>query len=196
MKEYLGIFWAFLNIGMFTFGGGYAMLPVVERELVKKRGWLTMDEVINFYTVSQIMPGMIGVNLLIFIGNKRKNAFAGFLGAMGFILPGVCIITVVALFISNFAEMPVVKHAFAGIRIAVGALILDTVIKLVKGVFEEIKSIIVFIFVFFFSVIPAGLVPAFLKSPAFLVAVSGLVGLLVFRQKKTKSPGDSLGAKP
>jgi len=191
MKEYLSIFWAFLNIGMFTFGGGYAMIPVVERELVVKRKWLTMDEVIEFYTVSQIMPGMIGVNLLIFIGNKRKDAFAGFLGAMGFILPGVCIITAVALFISNFAEIPAVQSAFTGIRIAVGALILDTVIKLVKGVFKEAKPLVIFILVFFLSVFPAGLIPAFIKSPAFLVGASGLAGLIFFRTKKPKPPGGS-----
>jgi len=195
MKEYLSIFWAFLNIGMFTFGGGYAMIPVVERELVKKRGWLTMDEVMEYFTVSQIMPGMIGVNLLIFIGNKRKDPFAGFLGAMGFVLPGVCVITVVALFINNIAEIPVVQSAFAGIRIAVGALILDTVIKLVKGVFKDIKPLILYIIVFAFSVLPAGLMPAFIKSPAFLVAISGLAGLILFRTKNPKpsdgSPGKS-----
>ena len=191
MKEYLGVFWAFLNVGMFTFGGGYAMIPVVEREIIKKREWLSMDEMMDYYTVSQIMPGLIGVNLLIFIGNKRKGPLAGFLGAAGFVLPGVCIITAVALFISNFAEMPVVQYAFAGIRIAVAALILDTVIKLVKGVFKDIKSLLIFIFVFAFMVIPPGLAPALMKSPAFLVAVSGLVGIIVFRQKKPKPPSES-----
>ena len=200
MKEYLSIFWAFLNVGMFTFGGGYAMIPVVERELVKKRGWITMDEVMDFYTVSQIMPGMIGVNLLIFVGNKRKGPFAGFLGAMGFVLPGVCIIMAVALFISNFAEIPVVQSAFAGIRIAVAALILDTVIKLVKGVFANIKPLLIFIFVFVFSVLPAGMAPAFIRSPAFLVVVSGLTGLILFRKKKSKpaggDPEPTAGARP
>ena len=191
MKEYLSIFWAFLNIGMFTFGGGYAVIPVVERELVKKRGWITMEEVIDYYTVSQIMPGMIGVNLLIFIGNKKKGPFAGFLGAMGFVLPGACVIMAVALFISNFAEIPVVQYAFSGIRIAVAALILDTVIKLIKGVFTNIKPLVIFIFVFIFSMIPAGIVPAFMTSPAFLVAVSGLSGLILFRAKKPKPAGES-----
>ena len=188
MKEYLKIFWAFVNIGVFTFGGGYAIIPVVERELIKKREWLTMDELMDYYTVSQIMPGLIGVNLLIFIGNKRKGPFAGFLGAAGFVLPGVCIITVIALFISNFAEMPAVQCAFAGIRIAVAALIVDTVIKLVKGVFKGIRPFLIFVFVFVFSVLPPGLAPSFLRSPAFLVAVSGLAGLILFWQKKPKSP--------
>jgi len=186
MKEYLNIFYAFLRVGLFTFGGGYAMIPVVERELINKRSWITMDEVMDYYTISQIMPGMIGVNLSFFIGNKRKGAFAGFLAALGFVLPGVTLITGVALFISNFADIPIVRHIFAGVRIAVAALILDTVIKLVKGVFKEWKPLVIYIFVFTLSVLPAGLLPAFMKSPVFLVAVSGITGLLIFRRKEPK----------
>ena len=166
------------------------MIPVVERELIKKRAWITMDEVMDYYTISQIMPGMIGVNLSFFVGNKQKGAFAGFLAAMGFVLPGVTLISGVAVFISNFADIPIVQHAFAGVRIAVAALILDTVIKLVKGVFKEWKILLLYIFVFVLSVFPGGLLPAFIKSPAFLVAISGLTGLLIFRQKKPKSPGE------
>ena len=184
MKEYIKIFLAFLRVGLFTFGGGYAIIPVVERELINKRAWVTMDEVLDFYTVSQIMPGMIGVNLSLFIGNKQKGPFAGFLAAMGFILPGVTIISVVALFISNFADLPLVNHAFAGIRIAVAALILDTVIKLVKGVFKEAKTLLIYIFVFALSVFPPGMLPGMITSPAFLVAASGLAGLVLFRSKQ------------
>ena len=177
-----------MRVGIFTFGGGYAIIPVVERELIKKRTWITMDEVIEFYTVSQVMPGMIGVNLSIFIGNKQKGAFAGFLAAIGFVLPGVTLITFVALFISNFADIPVVQHAFAGIRIAVAALILDTVLKLVKGVFKDIKTLIVYISIFALSALPSGLLPAFVSSPAFLVVSSGLLGLFIYRQKKQNPP--------
>ena len=192
MKEYLNILIAFLRVGLFTFGGGYAIIPVVERELVNKRAWVTMDEVLDFYTVSQIMPGMIGVNLSLFIGNKQKGPFAGFLAAMGFILPGITIITAVALFIGNFADLPVVNHAFTGIRIAVAALILDTVIKLVKGVFKEWKTLLIFIFVFVLSALPSGILQAilpgsmagFITSPAFLVVVSGIAGLVLFRSKQ------------
>jgi len=184
MKEYLNILYAFLRVGLFTFGGGYAMIPVVERELIKKRAWITMDEVMDYYTISQIMPGMIGVNLSFFVGSKRKDAFAGILAALGFVLPGVTLITLVALFISNFADIPIVQHAFAGVRIAVAALILDTVIKLVKGVFKDWKTLVIYIFVFTLSVLPVGILPAFMKSPVFLVVVSGLTGLFIFRRKK------------
>ena len=184
MKEYLKIFWAFLRVGMFTFGGGYAIIPVVERELIKRRAWVSMDEVMDFYTISQIMPGMIGVNLSIFIGNKQKGAFAGLLAALGFTLPGVTLITLTALFINNFTGIAAVKHAFAGIRIAVAALILDAVIKLVGGVFKDFRTLAVYLIVFILSIIPGGYLPDFLISPAFLVALSGLVGLVIYRQKK------------
>ena len=186
--EYLKIFWTFLQVGMFTFGGGYAIIPVVERELIKKRAWITMDEVMDYYTVSQIMPGMIGVNLSIFIGNKQKGAFAGFLAAIGFVFPGITLITLIALFINNFTDITAVKNAFAGIRIAVAALILDTVIKLVKGVFKDIKTLLVFLFVFVLSILPGGYLPDFVRSPAFLVALSGLTGLIIYRQKKSENP--------
>ena len=182
MKEYFRILGTFLRIGLFTFGGGYAIIPMVEREVIKKRAWASMDEVMEYFTVSQIMPGLVGVNLSIFVGNKLKGAFGGFMAALGFLLPGAILITAAAIFISNLADIPAVQHAFAGIRIAVGALILDTVIKLVKGTFREIKLTLIFIFVFVFSVIPAGIAPSFMTSPVFLVIVSGLTALIFFRR--------------
>ena len=184
MKEYFDIFFTFLRVGLFTFGGGYAIIPVVERELIQRKAWVTMDEVLDFYTVSQIMPGLIGVNLSIFIGNKQKGAFAGLLSAFGFILPGVTILIIVAFLIRNFTDIPIVIHAFAGIRIAVAALILDTVIKLIKGVFKELRTILVYIFVFALSIFPSSILPGFFTSPAFLVVTSGLIGLFLFRGKK------------
>ena len=187
MKEYLQIFWAFFNIGMFTFGGGYAMIPVVERELIKKRNWTNMDEVMDYYTISQITPGLIGVNLSTFIGYKRKHVLGGIIATISFVLPGATLVTIAALFISNFAGIPAVLNAFAGIRIAVGALILDTVIKLLKNVFKDAKALVIYIIVFVVSVLPRGIIPAFLKSPVTLVIASGLAALIFSRIKKLSS---------
>ena len=189
MKACLEVFLAFLKMGCITFGGGYAVVPVVERELIKKRGWTTMEEVMDYYTIAQITPGLIAVNLSTFVGYKQKGVLGGIFATVGFVLPGVTLIIALALFISNFAEMPVVKHAFAGIRIAVGALILDTVFKLVKGLFKNIKSTLIYFIVFAISVFPKGappfnMLPAFVKSPVFLVLVSGLAGLVLYRQRK------------
>ena len=191
MRKNLNVLFAFLRIGLFTFGGGYAVIPVVERELIKKRAWVTMDEVMDFFTVSQIMPGMIGVNLSLFIGNKQNGAFAGFLAALGFVLPGVTLITLAAALIGNFADAQVVLHIFAGVRIAVAALILDTVIRLVKGVFTQWKTLIIYIFVFGLSVMPGGILPPFTGSPVFLVISSGLIGLFIFRRKRPGTPAGS-----
>jgi chromate transporter len=176
LKNYLEIFFAFLKVGVLTFGGGYAMIPVVERELINKKGWIDMEEVMDYYTIAQITPGIIGVNLSTFVGYKRKGPLGGFLATVGFVLPGVVFLTVIALFLDNFADLPVVKHAFTGIRVAVCALIVDTVIKLVKGVFKNRKAVIMYALVFVLSA-------AWSVSPVLLVAAAGLLGLLVFREK-------------
>ena len=189
VKDLLNIFVSFAKVGITTFGGGYAVIPIVDRELVKKRNWVTMDEVMDYYTIAQITPGLIIVNLSTFIGYKRKGIPGGIFATLGFVLPGVTIIIAVALLISNFAEFPAVQNAFAGIRIAVGALILDTVVKLVKGLFKDAKALVIYIIVFVISVYPRGLpplgtLPAFARSPVTLVLLSGLVGLIIYREKK------------
>lgn len=195
MREYLDIFVTFMKMGIMTFGGGYAMIPVVERELIKKKGWIPMEEVMDYYTVSQIIPGIIAVNLSTFVGFKRKGIAGGIIAPIGFILPGVTIILLLAIFISNFADIPAVQHAFAGIRIAVGALILDTVLKLVKGVLKDAKALVIYIVVFLLSALPKGLLPlpAFFRSPVFLVLASGIAGFIIYRQKKTPPPAPSAG---
>jgi chromate transporter len=195
MKEYLELFLAFLKMGCFTFGGGYAMIPVVERELIKKRAWVTMDEVMEYYTIAQITPGIIAVNLATFVGYKKNGPFGGLFATLGFVFPGVSFVMAAALFINNFAEFPVVQHAFTGIRIAVGALILDTAIKMVKSALKDTKALAIYIIVFALAVFPVAYmptaIPAFLKSPVFLVLSSGLAGLFIYRQKKSVSAADT-----
>ena len=153
------------------------MIPVVERELIKKKGWIDMEEVINYYAVSQVTPGVIGVNLSTFVGCKLKGPAGGILATMGFVLPGMVLVAAAALCLDRFADLPAAQHAFAGIRVAVGALILDTVIKLIKGVFKNWRSLVIYGAVFALSFVWG-------VSPALLVAASGLAGLLAFRGKK------------
>jgi chromate transporter len=136
-----------------------------------------MDEVMNYYTIAQVTPGIIAVNLSTFIGYKRKGPLGGFLATIGFVLPGVVFITIIAVCLSNFADLPAVRHAFTGIRVAVGALILDTVIKMVKGVFKNRKALIIYVIAFALSF-------GWNVSPVLLVIASGLAGLLVFRPKR------------
>jgi chromate transporter len=176
LKKYLELFVTFFKMGVLTFGGGYAMIPVVERELINKRGWISLDEVMDYYTVAQITPGIIAVNLSTFVGCKREGPLGGVLATLGFVLPGVSFVTITAVFLANFADLPAVKHAFTGIRVAVCALILDTVIKLVKGVFKDKKAVGIYAAAFALSV-------TLNVSPVLLIIASGLLGLLVFRRE-------------
>jgi chromate transporter len=173
LREYLGILWAFIVIGATTFGGGYAIIPVLERELIKKRGWLAMDEILDFYTIAQITPGIIAVNLATFTGCRRKGLLGGALATIGLVLPGVCRMMVVSVFVQRFAEYPIVQHSLAGIRLAVCALILDTSIKLIKNFFKNYKSIIICVIAFALSAV-------FSVSPVYVVLGAGIAGFLLY----------------
>ena len=187
MKSYLELLYAFVRVGLFTFGGGYAIVPVVERELIKRKSWVTMEEVMEYYTISQITPGLIGVNLSTFIGNRQKGILGGIIATLGFVLPGTTIVILVAMLIGNIADIPAVGHAFVGIRIAVAALILDTVIKMVKGVFKDIAALVIYITVFGISILPLGILPSQIRSPVTLVLLSGLAGFIIYSMKRKKA---------
>ena len=186
MKDYFDIFWAFIVIGATTFGGGYAMIPVLQRELIKKRGWIDMDEVMDYFTIAQITPGIIAVNVATFAGYKRKGLFGGIAATIGLILPGCCLMIIIALFLKQFAEYEPVRHAFTGIRVAVCALILDTVLKLFKGLFKDYRAIIIFTAAFILSAI-------FSLSPVFIIMGAGLAGFLFFRVKNEPETPDKAG---
>jgi len=173
VREYLELLWAFIVVGCTTFGGGYAAIPVLERELIKKRGWLTMDEVLDFYTIAQITPGIILVNIATFSGYKRKGIPGGIIATLGLVLPGVSLMLLISLFIRRFAEYPAVRHAFGGIRLAVCALILDTTVKLFKGFWKDYKALIISIAAFVLSAV-------FSVSPVYIIPVAGLAGFLLF----------------
>jgi len=179
LRQYLELFWAFLTVGATTFGGGYAIVPVLEREMIHKRGWLTMDEVMDFYTISQITPGVIAVNIATYVGCRREGLAGGAIATVGLILPGVSLMLIVSLFVRHFAEYPAVQHALAGIRLAVCALILHTSIKLIKGFFRDYKSIILCIIVFALSAV-------FGVSPVYIILGAGLAGFLFFSPDKSK----------
>ena len=191
MREFLELFWAFFVIGITTFGGGYAIIPVLDRELIKKRGWLTMDDVMDFYTIAQITPGLIAVNIATFAGCRRKGYFGGAVATIGLILPGISFMVLVSIFVKRFAEYPAVQHALAGIRLAVCALILDTAIRLFKGFFKpssggpNYRAIIISVIAFTLSVV-------FSVSPMYIILGAGIAGFLLF------SPGRKIskGGKP
>jgi len=138
MKKHLNIkilwelFSTFFKIGACTFGGGIAMLPILERELADKRGWTNSDELLDYFAIGQSTPGIIAVNVATFIGYKKAGIVGGFVATAGLVCPSLIIITVIASFISNFSEIPWVQRALTGINVSVAALLTHAVFKFAK----------------------------------------------------------------
>ena len=105
MRELLDLFFTFARIGGLTFGGGYAMLPMLQKEVVERRGWATNEELMDYYAIGQCTPGIIAVNTATFIGNKTRGVVGGVVATLGVVFPSLVIITIIAAFISNFADL-------------------------------------------------------------------------------------------
>ena len=133
MKLLWELYRAFFMIGALTFGGGYAMLPMLEREVVAKHKWSTQDELLNYFAIGQCTPGVIAVNTATFVGYKQAGTLGGVFATLGVISPSLVIIVAIAMLLENFMDILWVQHAFAGIRVAVCALIVSSIIKLVKS---------------------------------------------------------------
>src|SRR5574344_2051776 len=155
-KSLLDLFWTFAKIGAVTFGGGIAMLPILERELADKRHWTTGEELLDYYAISQSTPGVIAVNVSTFIGYKRKGIAGGIVATAGVVTPSIIIITIIALCLSNFADIPVVQKALVGINVAVASLLTYAVVsfvkKTLKGVFAGIMLVAGFTAIYFFHI--------------------------------------------
>ena len=172
MKELLDIFTASFKVGLMTFGGGYAMLPILQREVVETRKWVTDEEVLDYYAIGQCLPGIIMVNTMIFIGQKRRGTLGGIAAALGTVCPALSIITSIAAVLSGFAEAPVVKSAFAGIRVCVCVLIFNAVMKLWKSSVIDWKCLVIFILVAFGSLFTD-------ITPVLFVVASAVVGIAI-----------------
>ena len=133
MKKLRTFFMAFFRIGLFTFGGGYAILPMLEREIVEKYGWATREELLDYFAIGQCTPGVIAVNTATLVGYKMRGVWGAIAATAGVVTPSLIIITIIAAVLSNFADTPAVIHAFAGIRVAVSALLASAVYKLFKS---------------------------------------------------------------
>lgn len=133
MQRLSTIFFSFLKIGMFTFGGGYAMLPLIEQELITKRKWIEQKEFLDLLTLAQSVPGPIAVNTSVFVGYKVRGFGGAVAALLGSVLPSFVIILVIAIFFTDIRHNPVVDAAFKGMRPAVVALIIGPVISLARG---------------------------------------------------------------
>ena len=148
MKLWFEMLWSFFKVGICTFGGGYAMLPVLQREIVDKKNWVTEEEVLDYYAVGQCTPGVIAVNTATFVGYKYLGVWGGIACTIGFVLPSFIIILSIAAVLTNFAELSVVMNAFAGIRVCVCVLILNAVLKLWKKAIVDKATLAIFLVVF------------------------------------------------
>ena len=189
MNIYLDLFLTFAQIGVCTFGGGYAMLPILQRELVEKRQWATEEELSDYFAIGQCTPGIIAVNTATFVGHNLRGAAGGVVATLGLVFPCLVIIMVIAAFLQNFAHLPAVIHAFNGVRACVCALILSSVLKLRKSTVVDVPTVIIFVVVAVLAVVgnfvtfPAGTalaaVMGFVTSPIVLVVLAGAAGLCV-----------------
>lgn len=171
MRNYISIFWIFFKMSAVTFGGGYAMLPILEREIVEKRGWLSQEKIVDYYAISQGLPGIIAVNVAIFIGKEKKGVLGGVFAALGIVAPCLIIITLIATFLKNIEDQLIVRNAFAGISIGVSALILDAVIKLWKKAVVNRLGLVIFGIIFLAMIFTT-------ISPVVFIAFASLAGLL------------------
>ena len=167
----MNLFWSFCRIGGLTFGGGYAMLPMLQKEVVETHKWATEQELLDYYAVGQATPGIIAVNTATFIGYKEKGILGAIFATSGVVFPALIIIMSIAGFIDSFSDSNIVQHAFSGIRVAVGVLILNALVKMVKGSVKDILGIILFVATFIISIF-------FNISVVYIVVASALIGII------------------
>lgn len=176
MKVLLDLFFTFCRIGGLTFGGGYAMLPMLQKEVVEKRKWATEEQIMDYYAVGQCTPGIIAINTATFIGYNNFGIKGAIAATAGIVFPSLVIIMVIAAFISNFADLSIVQNAFAGIRVAVGVLVLNAIIKLWKSGVKDWVGIVIFGVTFIVSIM-------FNLSPVYIVICAIIVGILASRKR-------------
>ncbi len=187
----LDLFLTFAKMGAMTFGGGYAMLPILQREVVEKKKWATEDQLADYYAVGQCTPGIIAVNTATFVGASQAGIPGGIVATLGVVFPSILIILAIAAFLSGFMHLEAVAHAFNGVRAGVVALILVSIIKLFKGAVKDWPTRIIYTLVLAlaaagnFVTLPAATsagvaaVWNLATSPVFLVILSGVIGLVI-----------------
>ena len=170
VKILTDLFLTFMQVGGLTFGGGYAMLPILQREVVEKRDWATDEELADYFAVGQCTPGIIAVNTATFVGQKQAGILGGIVATLGVVAPSLVIISILTGFINTFAELAVVKNAFAGIRVCVCVLIFNAVCKLWKGSVKRTLALAIFAVVTLGSLF-------FDLSPVLFVVVAAVLGI-------------------
>lgn len=155
-KTYISLFASFFKIGLVTFGGGLAMLPILKRDLVDSKGWLTEDEILDYFAIGQSTPGIIAVNVATFVGYKRAGMIGSIFSTSGIVFPSLIIISLIAAFVSNFNELVWVQKALKGINVAVSVLLVKAVFSFGKKTVFDLCTFLIaalsFVLMFVFKV--------------------------------------------
>lgn len=175
MKKLWMLFWTFTKIGLFTFGGGYAMLPMLQKEIVEKQDWATEEEIMDYFAIGQCTPGVIAVNTATFIGYKQCGILGGIFATLGVIFPSIVIIIFIASILSNLMDYAVTQYIFNGIRLVVASLVLNVVIKMYRSSVSNFICVLLF-----WGTLFLGLVLDL--SPVYFIVISGLIGVIAFRR--------------
>ena len=170
------MFWTFAKMGVMTFGGGMAMLPILQREVVENKKWVTEEELVDYYAIGQCTPGIIAVNTSTFVGHKRRGAAGGIAATLGMVFPSLVIISILAGLIQNFAHLAWVQNSFAGIQVCVCVLIFNATVKLLKKSVVDKKTAVIFI-----AVLMGGLLLDI--SPVWFVIAAAVIGILLKNQE-------------
>ena len=183
LKQFLELYLAFVKIGAFTFGGGLAMMPIMQRELIEKRGWVTEEELIDYFAIGQSTPGIIAVNVATFVGYKKLGWLGGLIGTLGVVTPSWVIIMILAGAISSVDKYPLAQKALKGINVAVAALLTSVIVKFskktIKSIWNAVFMLLAFVLIYFFKV-----------QSVWIILASLVIGCLLtlYRQKKQETP--------
>lgn len=172
MNLLLDMFVTFAKIGVMTFGGGYAMLPILQCEVVENKKWATEEELMDYFAIGQCTPGVIAVNTATFIGQKKKGMIGGIIATLGIVFPSLIIISLLAGMIEAFSHITWVQNAFGGIRVCVCVLIFNAVVKLYKKAIVDKFTFIMFLLV----VLGSCFTPL---SPVVFVILAALAGIIL-----------------
>ena len=188
-KIMLELFWVFFKLGLFTFGGGYAMIPQLKETVIEKKKWLQEDEILNMLAIAESTPGPIAINMATFVGYKQKGFWGGLFATIGVVLPSFIVIFIISLFFENFLQNEYVKYAFVGIKCGVAFLILKTgiemFIKMKKNVFNVCLFLITLVGITLFELLSIDI------SSILFILLGGVLGIIFFAisHRKNKDKG-------
>ena len=180
IKNLFNLYFSFAKIGTFTIGGGLAMMPMMQSELIEKRKWITDEELIDYYAVGQSTPGIVAVNVATFVGYKQMGIIGGIFATLGMVTPSLVIIMILAGLINSINDFPIIQKALKGINVAVAALLTSTIINFMKKTIKKFTNAIFMLISFLLVFV--------LKLPSFwIILFALLIGVVLTYKEKKKA---------